>query len=290
MPDDNKGCFSWFEFLNLFAQIAMAVGTVWALFEIKNQTEILRKQLDLQDKTSDRAWAAELIQTIYKDDQASFHRPRPAAVGPGEGQLSLDSSQQSSEQTPKHLKVPSPVREQAIKAYVSIQNGKLHDRIRLPYVDLEGMDLSGQNLVNADLTDARMTATEMRGANLTSAVLQRATLTNAVLSGAKLRGANLSGASVIGANFEKSELIEVDFQGAHFCEPGHIDLANEEYVGPMINAIGADFKGARFNSKQLCFDFSGAKLAEVEGLTKGHLLYAIVDSETTLPWRKADDR
>ncbi len=77
---------------------------------------------------------------------------------------------------------------------------------RLPYTDLSGYDLRGDNLQYADLVDTDLASADLRGANLQYADLAGANLSRADLRGADLQYANLTGADLSGANLRGATL------------------------------------------------------------------------------------
>jgi phosphatidylinositol-3-phosphatase len=84
----------------------------------------------------------------------------------------------------------------------------------LPYANLAGYDLRGDNLQYANLTGADLQGADLRGAELQYADLAGANLAGADLRGALLQYADLAGASLRGADLAGASLQYADLGGA----------------------------------------------------------------------------
>ncbi len=139
------------------------------------------------------------------------------------------------------------------------------------FINLDGAELSGANLVGAnlgaadlgaanlsgaDLREASLGGAELSGADLREASLSQASLSRASLSRADLSRANLSGADLIvaslneaelsGANLREADLSEAELSGASLREA---DLTRVDLT--RANLTGADLAGAKVTSQQL---------------------------------------
>ncbi|WP_426750315.1 pentapeptide repeat-containing protein [Myxococcus sp. Y35] len=115
--------------------------------------------------------------------------------------------------------------------------------VPLQGIDLEGLDLSGYQLLVLDFTEARLRGVDLsegdvfdtifRHADLREANFARASCFRTVFSRADLRGASFQEAKLSAASFDGADLRDVDFSKA---EMHYIDLR------------GADLRGARMSS------------------------------------------
>lgn len=100
----------------------------------------------------------------------------------------------------------------------------------LSTASLEKVDFSGANLTNANLSDAKLDNASLYGANLTNANLSGARLDNVNLCGTNLTNANLCGAkmrkaNLSGANFTKANLSDAEMESTNI-EGAKFDEAN----------------------------------------------------------------
>lgn len=214
------------------AQVYATRLTFVALLVVIYQTYLAREQYTLQEKATNRAWAAEQLATIY-----------------------------SNPPLPRH------VRQEAVRAYLRLQQ-VLDGEVRLPSADLRGMNLADEVFTKADLTEAKMEQCVLNGADLTKAKLIRAELVGAELNGATLDKAELIGANLADAKLRMSSLKGADFRGARFSFVSH-DLATdikEYFLGAV--ALGANFEDAVFDSSTVfCkVNAEGARLGNTIGL------------------------
>lgn len=80
--------------------------------------------------------------------------------------------------------------------------------------DFSHNDLNGQNLSCQDLSRCKFIHAQMNGAKLVNTILDGANLEYAQLSGVDLSNASLRGANLRGANLEYAQLDNTDFRGA----------------------------------------------------------------------------
>jgi len=108
------------------------------------------------------------------------------------------------------------------------------------YLDLRGVDLSGENLEGVRLAFSSQPAVsvDLSGANLDNALLSNASLMGAFLDGISLNGARCNGAKFWSAHFRDAFAINADFEHADFCGA---DIRG-------MKAKGANFEGASFLS------------------------------------------
>jgi uncharacterized protein YjbI with pentapeptide repeats len=180
---------------------------------------------------------------------------------------------------------------------------------RFRYADLTGANLLGAQLKEADLTKADMTGVDFRKAKFWSVTAREAQFRGVNLVGATLFYVDLTGADFPGADLSKIEgsfvvlkkaslvwsklrevfLVTTDFSEADLCGA---DLEGARIKFSNLEGARLDFSNLRFcdldstNLQKASLrgtKFSGANLAEAQGLETDQILQACGDEKTQLP-------
>jgi uncharacterized protein YjbI with pentapeptide repeats len=264
---DKKKRFDW--------QVAASAATVLALLVIIYQTYLLNSQFLLQKKTDDRAWAAELLLTIYADSY------------------------------------PTHVRAESVKAFLLLQREiNPQVEVNLDDVNLADMDLQEVDFTKVSLKHANLTRANLQYATLTETNFEGGDLRGCNMSHAHLDRANLRKTRLYGVRLISSKLIEARLEGANFYfmkrTAGDPDQAGpgktRDYGSGLVfeegkaksddkepldspNATEADFKGAVFDKDtDVCgLIVNGAKLDKAIGMSKEQKDCLVTSSGTTLP-------
>lgn len=146
--------------------------------------------------------------------------------------------------------------------------------------NLEGADLSGQDLTNADFTGAnlegadlsgaiasgaRFTGANLEGCDFSGAVLVEASFTSANVEGADMTGVRMSRAKCDAANFEGADMTGADLTSSSFASANlqgavlsHARLVDADFTSANLadaEMDDADIEGARFDGANLPVGF-----------------------------------
>lgn len=142
------------------------------------------------------------------------------------------------------------MRKHGSQATVDLSNCHL-DYVRLPEVDLAGVDMAFASLHCADLSRSRLWRARGREADLSGARLSECDLGEARLVGAKLVKAHLSRANLVSAKLQGVDATGASFRGARLQE-AQLDgavLRGARFEGANLN--NAFFRGASFDEGSL---------------------------------------
>jgi len=127
------------------------------------------------------------------------------------------------------------MRRNGSRAAIDISNCHL-DYVRLPDVDLAGVDMAFASLHGADLSRSRLRRARGREVDLSGARLSDCDLGEARLVGAKLVKASLPKADLVSAKLQRADATGASFRGARLQE---------------VQLDGAVLRGARFEGANL---------------------------------------
>jgi uncharacterized protein YjbI with pentapeptide repeats len=142
------------------------------------------------------------------------------------------------------------MRKNGSQAAIDLSNCHL-DYVRLPKVDLAGVDMAFASLHGADLSRSRLWRARGREVDLSGARLSECDLGEARLAGAKLVKAHLSRANLVSAKLKGADAVGTSFRGARLQE-AQLDgavLRGAAFEGANLN--NAFFRGASFDEGSL---------------------------------------